>query len=58
MNLCDAWVKEIKAEPRLAYGRWWVDVKYICEGRLGETSIMCSTLEEAERVEVGYKFLV
>lgn len=57
MNLCDCYVTEVLKPPFEAYGKWWVSVRYESWGTESETSVMCGTLEEAERIEAGYTFL-
>lgn len=58
MNLVDAVVVEVVGEPREAYGRWWVDVRYDSYGRFSDNTLplMFDTYEEARLVEKGYKF--
>lgn len=57
MNLVDCYVTRVLSEPYEAYNKWWVLVEYDSWGRLAQTTVMCDTEEEAERVDVGYHFL-
>ena len=58
MNTLDAKVTQILKPPYESYNRWWVDVMYDCWGSEEKTSLMFSTKEEADKVEVGYEVLV
>lgn len=31
MNLVDAFVKKVISGPYEEYGKWWIDVEYICK---------------------------
>ena len=57
MNLLDAVVIKVKSQPFEDYGYWWVKVDYDCWSVKSETQLMFKTKEEAELVEIGYKFL-
>lgn len=57
MNLLDAYVTEIKGEPELQYGKWFLAVGADCYGRPLETKLMFDTETEARAVKVGDHFL-
>jgi hypothetical protein len=56
-NLIDCYVTEVLGKPVYVYGRWWVRVRYDCEGVIGTTDVMLSSEEAALKVGVGYHFL-
>jgi hypothetical protein len=62
MNLLDAVVKKVLSEPKFVeyngYQWWEIEVEYDCYGALSKTKLTFKTKEEAEKVKVGYKFLV
>jgi hypothetical protein len=62
MNLLDAVVKRVLSKPKFVeydgYQWWEIQVEYDCYGVLSKTVLTFKTKEEAERVNVGYKFLV
>lgn len=58
MNLIDAWVTEIMGEPYLSvFGKWLLKVKCHDMGGDGTSTLIFDTKEQAEQVDVGYKFL-
>jgi hypothetical protein len=57
MNLLDAYVTKIISKPFKDYGKWWVKVEYYCYSINSQTQLFFDTKEEAEKVEIGYKFL-
>lgn len=57
MNLIDCVVKEIIGSTIKQYDKWWLKVSYNDIGIGGVTSIMFETIEDAQDVEIGYKFL-
>lgn len=57
MNLIDFYVTEIVSSPYAQYGKWWVDVKADSWGTISKQTIMFKTLDDAKRLEIGYKFL-
>lgn len=57
MNLLDAEVLEITGPIEELNGVFFVPVKYDCWDVVGETKLYFKTLEEAEKVCVGYEFL-
>lgn len=57
MNLVDCIVTEVLDKPEFKYSKWFVKVKYDCYGGIWETEIMVDTEEEANKIDVGYKFL-
>lgn len=56
MNLLDCFVTEVYGKHFL-YGKWFVQVSYTCYGQDGATEIMFDTEQEADQIEIGYKFL-
>jgi hypothetical protein len=61
MNVIDAWVTKVLCEPYChSYGshspRWWVKVEAQDMGGTTNDTLMFDTLEEAEKVQPGYKF--
>ena len=60
MNLIDAWVTKILAEPeQIKYGNLWVVlVEYDNDaGVTGQTILYFYTKEEALNLKIGYEFL-
>lgn len=57
MNLLDAEVLEITGPIEELYGHFFVPVKYDCWDVIGVTRLSFKTLEEAQKVCVGYEFL-
>jgi hypothetical protein len=62
MNLLDAVVTKVLNEPKFVeydgYQWWEIEVEYDCYGVISKTDLTFKTKEEAERVNVGYRFLV
>lgn len=56
MNLVDCWVQEVK-DVTIINDKYQVLVTYIAEGVEDETYLSFDTLEEASRIEKGFKFL-
>lgn len=56
MNVVDCFVKKILRPPYKHGDCWCVDVEFISWGTVSKGTIYGLTLEEAQRVEVGYKF--
>lgn len=61
MNVIDAWVTKVLCEPYYhCYGsyrpRWWVKVEAEDMGGTTTDTLVFNTLEEAEKVQLGYKF--
>ena len=58
MNLVDCFVTKVKSAPyQIDPPKYWfVDVEYDCYGRMSETAVMVKTLEDAEKIDVGYVF--
>lgn len=57
MNLLECYVTSIESKPYLLHGKWWVNVKADCYGSEQRHSLMFNTEQEAEKINVGYKFL-
>lgn len=57
MNLIDCIVTSIIGTPIKQYNHWWLKVAYNDMGGGGETNLMFDTFEDAQDVEIGYKFL-
>jgi len=57
MNLIDCVVVEVLGKPIEKYGKYWVHVRYNAWGTESTTDIMCNTLQEAEEIDIDYKFL-
>lgn len=57
MNLLEAIVLEVRSAPEYFFERWFVSVRFICEGVEGYTDVMSNTMEEALAIKPGYKFL-
>ena len=57
MNVCDCYVVELIGEPYKLYDRWWQKVKYESWGSISEHTLMFSSRESAEKVQVGDHFL-
>ena len=57
MNLIDATVVAVLSTPYEKYNKWWVDVNCVDMGGESKTNLMFDTIEEAEKVGLGYQFL-
>lgn len=62
MNLVDCYVTKILDEPyflKLPNDKeiWVLNVEYDCYGSMQEIGLIFETKEEADKVEIGYKFL-
>lgn len=57
MNLVDCYVKKVLSKPYERYGMWCIDVEFDSYGHRLEGTIYGLTKEEADNVDVGYKFL-
>lgn len=58
MNLINCSVTKILGPIYYEYGVYWVPCEFAPGPvRISKTTIMFSTKEEAEKVEVGYEFL-
>lgn len=58
MNLVEAYVVEVLSEPRMKYGKWWVEVKVSSYGRESVTSLMFDTESETKEVGIDYECLI
>jgi hypothetical protein len=56
MNLIDLHVVEVIGEPYEAYGKYWVKVLANGEGHIAPGTVMCNSLEDAQKVKPGYVF--
>lgn len=57
MNLVDCFVTKVLSKPYEHYGMWCVDVEFDSYGHKSKGTIYGLTKEEADKVDVGYKFL-
>jgi hypothetical protein len=57
MNLIDLYVTEVLSEPYEAYNHWFVDVMADGYGSIQKSAVMLNSKEEADNIDVGYKFL-
>lgn len=57
MNLVDCYVKKVLSKPYERYGMWCIDVEFDSYDHRSEGTIYGLTKEEADNVDVGYKFL-
>ncbi len=57
MNQLDSYVTEIKGEPELRFGKWFLPVVADCYGRPMDSDLMFDTEDEAKAVVVGHHFL-
>lgn len=49
-------VTKIKAEPFMAFNKWWVKVEYRSNGRILNTELMFKSIDSALKVNVGFEF--
>lgn len=56
MNLVDCFVTKVLSKPYERYGMWCVDVEFDSYGHKSEGTIYGLTKEEADKVDVGYRF--
>ena len=56
MNVVDAVVTKVLSKPYFNY-MWCVDVEADFWGSKGNTIVYCNSKEDADKVDVGYKFL-
>jgi hypothetical protein len=56
MNTVNAVVTKVTSSPQIEFNKWWVDVECNSHGKIFNTRLMFETKEEAEKVDVGYKF--
>lgn len=57
MNLVECYVTKVLSKPYKVYGLWCVKVEFDCYGHISEGTVDVFTKEEADKVDVGYKFL-
>ena len=59
MNLIDLHVVEVIGKPYQVYGipcKWWVRVMANGCGTISQSTVMCDSLEDTEKVLPGYVF--
>ncbi len=57
MNKIDLWVIEIIGSPYIEYNKYFLDVMAESHGTTSYHSLMFDTFNEANNIEIGYKFL-
>lgn len=57
MNLVECYVTKVLSKPYKVNKLWCVKVEYDCYGHISKGTVDTFTKEEADKVDVGYKFL-
>jgi hypothetical protein len=56
MNTTEHTVTKVLSEPYFNYAVWMVDVEADSWGSIQKTTVYCKTKEQANSVNIGYKF--
>lgn len=55
MNLLEHYVTKIIGPSYTEYGKFWLPVEYDCQGRKRTGNLMFDSMEELEKVDIGYE---